>query len=716
MKLGYGESSKGTVAAIGTRPELNVCTTNDDCLATQKCVANKCEDVCTSTTCSGETPDCEAANHSHTCQCTENSCGTAKKCENGKCETCATGSKCNCDGEKVLGSDGTCVCPANLSCSAGQYLNSDCSCKKCAKDYEPLGKCNCPGKTYPDGVGGCYCKEKKSCGEGYSFDSTNTCECVACTSNSSCDNPCPTGTFPTANGCASYECVTDDDCDAGNVCRNGGTESAECVPCGKNEQCRCPDGQLSDGTGKCVSVTCSADTVCSSSVADKCCDAGMQCVNPDTVESYCAACEVDTQCTCPNGYVVNSSGTCVKPACSSYSDCPNGKYCENAGKSDAYCTPCTKGETCTCSGGMVADGNGGCKSADPCADVSCSGGQVCSNGTCGCPSSKPYWSDGYCRACTSDSHCGSSQQYDTATYTCVSVTCPNTTCYSIQNHSCVEKSGCCTSNSQCASNEACVNNTCEEQCGCESYEYCKGGKCYLQAGKCYTHSDCKDGNKCSSHSCVDNCNGVTCSDPKLPNCTGSSISNNVYYCTCTSSSCGSGYVCDFNKCKSTTCSAHSDCVSGKKCVSGSCVDNCSGVTCSDPKYPNCTGSSISNNVYYCTCTSSSCGSGYVCDFDKCKSSATCSSHSDCASGKKCLNGSCVDNCSGVTCSDPRYPNCTGSSISNNVYYCTCTSSSCGSGYVCDYDKCKVPTTEKCSTDDDCSAEKTCVSGYCVFND
>ena len=396
VKLGYGEDSSGVTPSLNKKPkdvDFNVCSSDNHCLATQKCVNGKCVDLCTSTTCSGETPDCEAKDHSFTCKCTETSCGKGKECVDGKCEPCEEGTACNCEGNKVIDSSGKCVCPAGLSCSAGQYVSGDCSCKNCLKDDTGSDKCGCPGNTVPNGSGGCYCKTPLSCDAGYSFDASNTCECVPCTDNASCDKPCPEGTIPTADGCKAYACATDDDCAAGNRCENGGTENAECVPCGKNEQCRCPDGQLSDGTGKCLPVVCKTGLICSNTVTEQCCDAGMQCVNPDTVESYCAAGEPGTQGTCPPGtstYPICSMGQKTVNT-SSYSGSQVCKQCVN----------CAAGEQCSCPNGKVADGNGGCKSTDPCADVTCEGGKVCSNGTCVCPSDKPYWVSGQCRECPS---------------------------------------------------------------------------------------------------------------------------------------------------------------------------------------------------------------------------------------------------------------------------------------------------------------------------
>lgn len=433
--------------------------------------------------------------------------------------------------------------------------------------------------------------------------------------------------------------------------------------------------------------------------------------------------------SCSTGYEI-SGGSCQAKACptgtSTYPSCSAGMKAQSTGSYSGSspckeCVACSAGESCGCPSGKIADGNGGCKSADPCADVSCSGGQVCSNGACGCPSSKPYWSDGYCRACTSDSHCGSSQQCDTVTYTCVSVTCPNTTCYSIQNHSCVEKSGCCTSDSQCASNEACVNNTCEEQCGCESYEYCKGGKCYLQAGKCYTGEDCKsDSDGCVSHSCVPLCSSTTCSG-EAPVCRA--YSHKFIGCECTSSSCASGYRCvthvPLNKCEKNSCTSNSDCASYEKCSGGECVNGCSGVTCSGTTPHGV----ASGHGCICECTSNSCGAGYTCrtqvPANECVKES-CFSDNDCASYEKCSGGKCVNGCSGVTCSGTTPHGV----ATGHGCICECTSNSCSAGYTCKTkwpaNECvaggTVDTTESCKTDDDCSAEKTCVNGYCVFKD
>ena len=475
VKLGYGEANSGFAPSVGKGTkavDFKTCSSDDNCPTTQECVNGNCKDLCSPNPCPEQKPNCEAKDHSYTCTCTETSCGEGKECVNGKCESCTVGTKCSCDGEKVLGTSGTCVCPTGLSCSAGKYIGSDCSCENCPENDTRENKCGCPGNTVPDGNGSCYCKTPKNCGEGYTFDRTNTCECIACTGNNQCDNPCPTGTVPTADGCKAYACATDDDCPAGNRCENGGTESAQCVPCGKNEQCRCDEGKLSNGTGKCVSVTCKAGLVCSKNITEQCCEPGMQCMNPDTVESYCAAGEPGTQGSCPDGYLIDDTGTCVKPACTKNSDCTAGKYCKNAGKYNAECVPCAEGKTCTCTGGMVADGNGGCK-------VACT-----------------YSTESACKSGVSS--CGKCTQDSNGCYNCSA--CKSG--YSFQDGKCVEKT--------CSISGYYNGTKCSEF---SSYTFTECGLKYKEMGAdCWSHGAdyvAKEG-KCdvdSWRSCCEACVG-----------------------------------------------------------------------------------------------------------------------------------------------------------------------------------------------------------------
>ena len=592
VKLGYGDSSYSPSMGVGTKTsEFKTCSSDNNCPSAQKCVDGNCKDVCSPNPCPEETPDCEAKDHSYTCKCTEKSCGEGKQCVGDKCLPCEEGTTCNCEGSKVIDSSGKCVCPKKLSCSAGQYVSGDCSCKNCQKDDTRDNKCGCPGNTVPDGNGSCYCAETKTCNPGYTFDGSNTCECVVCTGG---DCNCPEGTVPTPDGCKEYACAVDEDCAEGNRCENGKTENAQCVPCGKNEQCRCPEGQLSDGTGKCVPVACKTGLVCSKDITEQCCDEGMQCVNPDTVESYCAACEVDTQCTCPDGYLVNKEGKCVKPACTKNSDCPNGKYCENPGKSNAECIPCNEGEPCpTCPTGYVADGNGGCK-------LGCTfdTAPLCVSGTANC---KTCTQSGGCYTCTD---CKDGYYPDNGT--CVS---------------CKQKFG-----DDC---EKCTPNkctTCDD--GYEPDPYtgkCKPKACpdgystsVTSCNSCSTFSQSgySAGNPCGKCT-AKSCSSVSCDESK-----GYTASTDSCGCTtCAEKACPSGYSTSVTSCDSGYTLKTSGYSAGKACgycEIAKCPDGYSTnvTSCSGGKLE-INGYSGSNACGYCkrqTCAemggSTSCGEGY----------------------------------------------------------------------------------------------------------
>lgn len=182
VKLGYGESSGSVFHGLGSKTvKFATCSTDDQCLSRQVCVNGRCKELCSPSPCSGRTPDCDAEDHAYTCKCTENSCGEGSACVNGKCETCTVGSKCACDGEKVLGANGTCVCPGTTvsdgyggckaacefstaaACKAGTANCTDCAlsggcyaCSACSTGYEPInGKCvakTCSDSGYYNGT------------------------------------------------------------------------------------------------------------------------------------------------------------------------------------------------------------------------------------------------------------------------------------------------------------------------------------------------------------------------------------------------------------------------------------------------------------------------------------------------------------------------------------------------------------------------------------
>ncbi|HTJ46905.1 MAG TPA: lamin tail domain-containing protein [Kofleriaceae bacterium] len=203
-----------------------------------------------------------------------------------------------------------------------------------------------------------------------------------------------------------------------------------------------------------------------------------------------------------------------------------------------------------------------------------------------------------------------------------------------------------------------------------------------------TRTDCTaNGMTCSAGAChppSDPCAGVTCETPPDATCNGAVATTYDATGTCT------GGTCDY-------AFHEEDCTTSNKiCVDGACVDACTGVTCTTPPSPSCSGTVLTTYAQTGTCDGST-------------GSAVCSyapSTMDCAdNGDVCANGACVppaDPCASVTCDTPPADACTGNTLHDYPAIGTCDSSS-GSA-VCTY----TPA------DTDCGAtDEACQSGACV---
>lgn len=599
-------------------------------------------------------PECTPTKNGHKsyCACTDTSCGTGWKCaEQNGIKQC-------------------------VICSAGEA-------------------CGCPDGKMSNGKGGCGgCNTNEDCAgnETCADAGTTEAECKTIT--------CPDGTFP-----KDHDCVKCSALDA-NCLECSETQCVTCLPAydlvdGKCVLKTCPDGQyLDELTGTCNPCGAGCKKCTSADVCTECesaydlengacktknCGDGMY-LNTETGEclscsAECATCTnvandgETSQCvTCADGYHM-ADGVCVANGCA---DMKLATECgANQIKTDAGVA--TNGEQCW----SCADPEPECRK-----DADCDGTQKCSpDGECVL---KTCAEMGYEKTCSAgylknEAAVGSDGM-----------------CYTCQN-----PAKDCPADKPAWDGKKCVQ--CTANSHCESYEYCKDNQCVLQAGKCYTSNDCTEKDYCKDHSCVPACDPNPCSGQQ-PRCVESSHS---YFCTCTSSSCPSGYSCNGDApfdCKSNTCKSNSDCVAKKMCSDGKCVDPCDPNPCSG-KTPTCI---PVTHKPVCYCTTTSCGEGYECDVTRCKP-LTCKTNTDCHDKKMCSNGKCVDPCDPNPCSGQQ-PLCVSSSHS---YFCSCTSNSCPSGYSCSRDSpfdCKVATTEKCKTDDDCSADKKCSNGYCVYRE
>lgn len=687
-----------------------ICKKDTQCPAGQYCKLGFCKPLCDEgKTTKGvkcadipRTPNCtiKDGGHKDYCACTETSCGEAFKCatKDGElqCVVCPAGEQCGCPDKKIASGTGLCViCNVDADCADNE------KCVNGGKNSAYCEKLSCPDGTRPinHDCGGC-------------SDLTPNCETCTETQCLTCEPA-----YDLIDG----KCVL-------KTCEDGqylNMDDGKCYPCGTNcvkcsaaNKCdECETGyELQNGV--CVAKTCDAGYYLDFTTGE--------CLACPTECATCAAPNPGDEpvcLTCPTGWHLSGT-TCVEDSCADMglaTSCDEGKKKTPAGTA-------TNGEQCyTCDN--ECSSNSDCDNGKKCENGSCvlkSCAEMGYKTSCRADQTKTeeaYGSDGVCYSCvtpkpqcTSNSDCAADEKCTDGK--CDKISCSGT-CKEIKNHACVDIAGCCTGDSQCGKNEKCINNKCEEQCGCKDFEYCKGGKCYLQAGRCYTSKDCEDYNKCVSNSCVDNCYGVNCAakDSQYPTCM-SSYSPGEYYCKCTSSSCKAGYKCskDGYTCQQIDgCSKDKDCENGQKCLNKKCVDSCTNVKCNDPKFPKCYNYTWTTNSTACYCTETSCGTGYKCDQIYCKKIGSCDKHSDCDGGQKCSNGKCISSCTGATCPQTE-PVCNAGTSFTNWYTCRCTETSCGEGYECIEGDCRVRQTETCKTDDDCSAEKKCSYGYCVFRD
>ena len=530
---------------------------------------------------------------------------------------------------------------------------------------------------------------------------------------------------PTKNGHKSYCACTDTSCDTGWKCaeQNG---IKQCVICSAGEACGCPDGKMSNGKGGCGG--CNTNEDCAGN--ETCADAGTteaecktitcpdgtfpkdhDCVKCSALDANCLECS-ETQCvTCLPAYDL-VDGKCVLKTC------PDGQYLDEL---TGTCNPCGAGcKKCT--------------SADVCTE--CESAYDLENGAC------------------KTKNCGDGMYLNMETGECLSCSAECATCTNVANDG--ETSQCIT----CAdgyhmADGVCVANGCADmklatECGANQIKTdagvaTNGEQCWSCADpepECRKDTDCDSTQKCSPDgecvlkTCAEMGYEKTCSAGYLKNEAAVGSDGMCYTCQnpakdcpadkpawdgkkcvqCTANShCESYEYCKDNQCvlQAGKCYTSNDCQYNDYCKDHSCVPACDPNPCSG-KTPRC--AVYSSHTAKCTCTPSpdSCGAGYNCVNSggfNCKPT-TCSSDDDCDQSKACKNGKCVDPCDPNPCSGEQ-PRCGSGSHRAKCY---CTSTSCPAGYVCDGASCKMKTTEKCTTDDDCSADKKCSDGYCVYRE
>ena len=505
----------------------------------------------------------------------------------------------------------------------------------------------------------------------------------------------------------SYCACTPESCNAAWECRKVSGRYS-CEPCSAGEKCGCPDGKMSNGSGKCV--TCNFDSDCADDE---------YCSNSGTEASSCSI------VTCSTGEYVGNH------------------QCNSCSSAIPGCTDCTSSSNCTSCEAKYQDpsGNGG-----ECVMTTCSSGQYlneddgncypCSNGCRQCTSSTN------CQACE-DAYelvsgaycelkgCAADQYLNMADGQCYSCPAACSSCSTVMSS---EETSACTAcvDDYKLSGTQCVQKSCSDMgystsCGegQDSVPANKSGSdgacytCSAIAGYCTSDSDCASNQKCVNNECVGKtCSEInssyktSCSDGYSSTSTGVSGSDGTCY-TCSAIS---GY-----------CTSDSQCGTNQKCVNNECV----GKTCSEI---NSSYKTSCSNGYSSTSAgvSGSDGACYTCS----AISGYCTSDSDCASNQKCVNNSCVlktcaelghksscNTADGYTAVNANVTGSDGTCYDCNVASCpsgySTSTTSCSGGYALDTDgksggkACGKCVKTGCTSDSDCGNSQYCSNYICT---
>lgn len=516
----------------------------------------------------------------------------------------------------------------------------------------------------------------------------------------------------------SYCACTAESCPKAYKCGKTGNRYA-CETCAAGEECGCPAGTKSNGSGSCVTCNfdtdCADDQVCENkgTTSSQCktliCDADKypenhECKSCSGAISDCATCDSPKTCSgCQTGYDL------VDGKCQLH-DCGAGKYLD---MSDGQCYSCSNGcKSCTGPDDCTECENAYNLESGYCVSKTCEEGMYLNSetGEClSCPATcttcATVMTSSETPQCTS---CAEGYKLDEATATCVELNC--SAAEYVEGNECKSCSdalpGCveCSNGNTCTvcangftlQNGQCVGVDCaagtylnmsEDPAKCDSCT----SPCATCSGSATSCTSCVDGYKLSGSSCVKkSCSemGYSTSCPSGYDSTRETTGSDG---TCYSCSQPGDY-----------CSSDSECGTYEKCVSNKCVKkSCSEINSSYRTSCSASESKESAGV------SGSDGTCYTCS----PISGWCSSNSDCGRYEKCVNNKCVKKSCGemgysTSCGTGYTATNAGISGSDGTCY-TCPATPCPSGYSTSTTSCGSGYTLKTSG---YSEGKAC--GYC----
>ena len=564
---------------------------------------------------------------------------------------------------------GVAKCDSDSDCKEDEYCTSVKVCKPLCERGKTLDKEKCSGETPVCATDNhksyCACSAE-SCPKAYKCGKTgNRYACETCAAGEECG--CPAGTKSNGSG-SCVTCNFDTDCADDQVCENKGTTSSQCK-----------------------TLICDADKYPENHECKSCSGAISNCVTCNNART-CSGCQI--------GYDL------VDGKCQLH-DCGAGKYLD---MSDGKCYSCSNGcKSCTGPDACTECENAYNLESGYCIMKTCEAGMYLNSetGEClSCPATcttcATVMSSSETPQCTS---CAEGYKLDEATATCVELNCSDAEY--VKGNECLPCSGTISNCLTCSGENTCTvcengftlqNGQCVGiDCGAGTYlnmsknpatcDSCTS-PCATCSGSATSCTSCVDGYKLSGSSCVQK----SCSEMGYSTSCPSGYDSSRE----TTGSDGQCYSCSK---PGDYCSSNSDCGTYEKCVNNKCVKK----SCSEMGYSTSCPSGYNPK-------SETTGSDGVC-YSCSPISGWCSSNSDCGRYEKCVNNKCVrKSCGemGYSTSCGRGYTATNAGVSGSDGTCySCPPTPCPSGYSTSTTSCGSGYTLKTSG---YSAGKAC--GYC----
>lgn len=360
------------------------------------CGASQCSTAGCRTSCTMDTPDCQA-----TAYCAAGTC-TAKK---GNGSACSAGNECT----SSACIDGVCcetACTAKCyACSMAKTGQANGKCAAVATGSDPDNECSalaastCGTDGMCNGAGACRLHSSgvqcgaALCNSAGDYLSSRTCDGVGTCSAATTD-VCAPSVCDAATGCkrtctSDAQCVGNYYC-SGTTCAAKKTTGTACTAANQCATGNCVDGFCCDGT---CTGKCSACSMAKTGQANGKCAAVPGGQDPDNECATDASKPCDLDGTC-NGAgacrIASNTTTCGTAMCGSTNTLTPAGMCNGAGT-------CVAGSAGPCPGGFVCASTSACRTSCTAASH-CASGNYCNGSTCA-----PKILDG--QPCTSAAQC-----------------------------------------------------------------------------------------------------------------------------------------------------------------------------------------------------------------------------------------------------------------------------------------------------------------------